>query len=116
MEQWPPHVRRPLEVRTPLPGTLATFGEMLKNYCEPGDLLIGCTASGMSPNIINAMKVAREMSARTVALVGYEGGAVNDVDQAVIIPSDSITQIEDLQMLLFHLLASALRDRILASL
>jgi D-sedoheptulose 7-phosphate isomerase len=89
------------------------FGEVLRNFCEPGDLLIGCTASGMSPNIINAMKVAAEMGASTVALVGYTGGVVKDVvDQAVVIPSDNITQIEDAQMLLFHLLASALRMRI----
>jgi D-sedoheptulose 7-phosphate isomerase len=89
------------------------FGEILRNHCEPGDLLIGCTASGMSPNIINAMRVAKELSADTVALVGYDGGAVRGiVDHAVVIASDSITQIEDVQMLLFHLLASALQARI----
>jgi len=90
-----------------------TFGEMLKNYCMPDDLLVGCTASGMSPNIINAMAVAREFGVHTIALVGYSGGTVKDiVDQAIVIPSDSITQIEDVQMLLFHLFASALRVRI----
>jgi D-sedoheptulose 7-phosphate isomerase len=89
------------------------FGEILRNHCEPGDLLIGCTASGMSPNIINAMRVAHELGAETVALVGYDGGAViGVVDHAVVIASESITQIEDVQMLLFHLLASALRVRI----
>jgi D-sedoheptulose 7-phosphate isomerase len=89
------------------------FGEILRNHCEPGDLLIGCTASGQSPNIINAMRVANELGANTVALVGYDGGSVRGiVDHAVVIASDSITQIEDVQMLLFHLLASALRARI----
>ena len=86
------------------------FGEILRNHCETGDLLIGCTASGMSPNIINAMRVAHELGAQTAALVGYDGGEVKGiVDHAVVINSDNITQIEDVQMLLFHLVASALR-------
>jgi D-sedoheptulose 7-phosphate isomerase len=92
------------------------FGEILRNHCEPGDLLIGCTASGMSPNIINAMRVANELGAGTVALVGYDGGDVKGVvEHSVVIPSDNITQIEDVQMLLFHLLASALRARIVGA-
>jgi D-sedoheptulose 7-phosphate isomerase len=91
------------------------FGEILRNYCQPGDLLIGCTASGMSPNIINAMRVANDLGADTIALVGYDGGEVKGVaGHSVIIASDNITQIEDVQMLLFHLLASALRARIVA--
>lgn len=92
------------------------FGEILRNLVTDGDLLVGCTASGRSPNILNAMRVAREAGAHTMALVGYDGGAVRDlVDHCVIIPSENITQIEDVQMLLFHLIASAVRQRIACS-
>lgn len=88
------------------------FGEILRNHAVPGDVLVGCTASGQSPNIINAMRTARGLGAKTIALVGYDGGKVRDeCDIALIIPSDNITQIEDVQTLMFHLIACALKGK-----
>jgi D-sedoheptulose 7-phosphate isomerase len=88
------------------------FGEILKNHAVPGEVLVGCTASGQSPNIINAMRTARDLGAKTIALVGYDGGRVRDeCDIALVIPSDNITQIEDVQTLLFHLIACALKEK-----
>lgn len=90
------------------------FGEILANYAQPGDVLIGCTASGMSPNIINAMLIAHEMGVKTIAIVGFNGGTVKQVAQICLnVPSENITQVEDVQMLLFHLFASSLKERIL---
>ena len=88
------------------------FGEILRNHAVPGDVLVGCTASGQSPNIINAMRTARGLGAKTIALVGYDGGKVRDeCDIALIIPSDNITQIEDVQTLMFHLIACTLKGK-----
>lgn len=89
------------------------FGEMLENYMDKGDVLVGCTASGMSPNIINALQVAKDIGATTIALVGCNGGAVKDIAEVCLhIPSHNTTQIEDVQMLLFHLMASCLREKV----
>jgi D-sedoheptulose 7-phosphate isomerase len=89
-----------------------TFGEILRNHAVLGDVVVGCTASGQSPNIINAMKTARDLGAKTIVLVGYDGGKVRDeCDIALVIPSNDITQIEDVQTLLFHLIACALKEK-----
>src|SRR5438445_10925804 len=50
------------------------FAEQLANMIEPGDLVIGISASGNSLNVINAMKVAKKSSAATIGLLAANGG------------------------------------------
>lgn len=91
------------------------FGEQLINLCKPGDVLLGLTASGMSPNIINAFLVGNEHGLKTIAVVGFNGGTVRQVAQhCLLIPSENIQQIEDVQVLLLHLISSLIRDKIKA--
>ncbi|MCK7475550.1 MAG: SIS domain-containing protein [Rhodopseudomonas palustris] len=49
-----------------------TFGEQLLNLVEPGDVVIGLSGSGMSPNVINAFRVANEAGATSVLLSGLQ--------------------------------------------
>ncbi|MEN8208249.1 MAG: SIS domain-containing protein, partial [Candidatus Fermentibacteria bacterium] len=51
-----------------------TFGEQLKNLAEEGDVVIGLSGSGMSPNVINAFRIAGRIGAVSVLLSGYSGG------------------------------------------
>ena len=50
------------------------FAEQLANMMEQGDAVIGISASGNSLNIINALNVAKESHAATIALLGAKGG------------------------------------------
>ena len=67
----------------------------------PGDVVVAISASGNSPNVLNAMTAARELGATTIGFSGYYGGQLaNMVDIPVVVPNHSIEQIEDLHMVL----------------
>jgi D-sedoheptulose 7-phosphate isomerase len=88
------------------------FGEQLINWARPGDLVIGFTASGMSVNIVNAIALANELGCRTVAFVGFDGGTVGAIAKQVLhIKSNSYQHIEDVHLLLCHVITNALQER-----
>ncbi|MCA1833944.1 MAG: SIS domain-containing protein [Actinomycetota bacterium] len=88
------------------------FGEQLVNFARPGDLVIGFTASGMSVNILNAIALANEVGCTTIAFVGFDGGTVGAIAHHVLhIPSNSYQHIEDVHLLLCHVITNALQER-----
>ena len=50
------------------------FTEQLVVFARPGDLLVVITGSGNSPNVVNAVRMAREMGLRTTGMLGFDGG------------------------------------------
>ena len=89
------------------------FAEQLRNLVRPGDLVIGISGSGNSPNVLNAIALAREMGATTVGLTGGDGGKLALMaDIVVIAPSDTMEQIEDAHLVLEHLICTTLREEI----
>ncbi len=90
-----------------------TFGEQLKNLAEKGDVVIGLSGSGMSPNVINAFRVAGRIGAIPVLFSGYSGGdAVNEALLSIIVPSEDMQQIEDIHLMLCHIVFRMVRSRI----
>lgn len=87
------------------------FAEPLINLMTPGDLLITISGSGNSPNVLQAVKTAKEMGGITIGLTGFDGGQLKDlVDYPLVIPSDSMEIIEDFHMIVDHLLTVCLRQ------
>ncbi len=85
------------------------FSAQIELIGRPGDLLMVFSASGNSPNIVRAVEAARQRGMRTVAFLGMGGGAVAGlVDLAVVVPSDEYGPIEDVHMVLDHLMSSYL--------
>jgi D-sedoheptulose 7-phosphate isomerase len=79
------------------------FVEQLKNFIKSGDLVIGISGSGNSENVLKALKLAKERSVETIALVGFSGGkAKSIVDVCVHIPVNDMEMTEDLHLLCFH--------------
>jgi D-sedoheptulose 7-phosphate isomerase len=90
-----------------------TFGEQLSNFVAHGDVVIGLSGSGMSPNVINAFHVANEAGATTVLFSGFKGGRAAAVaDESIIVPSDDMQQIEDVHLILTHIIFRCVRERI----
>jgi len=90
-----------------------TFGEQLRNLVRPGDVVIGLSGSGMSPNVINALKLAGDMGAVSVLLSGFEGGRAREVAQmSIVVPSDDMQKIEDVHLILAHIIFRCVRDHI----
>src|SRR3954468_22278240 len=52
----------------------AVFVEQLKNFAEPGDVFMGISGSGNSPNVLRAIEYANWIGCRTIALTGRDGG------------------------------------------
>ncbi len=87
------------------------FAEQLANMIEPGDVAIGISASGNSPNVINALRLAREYHAATIGLLGTKGGKIKDmVDAYVLAPGQNIEQEEDAHMILAHVITRHMRE------
>ncbi len=87
------------------------FAEQLANMIEPGDVVIGISASGNSANVINAVKLARQNRAATVGLLGAKGGKLKDmVDACVLAPGQNIEQEEDAHMILTHVITRHMRE------
>ena len=93
-----------------------TFGEQLKNLVEKGDVVIGLSGSGMSPNVINAFHVANDAEAISILLSGFDGGnALNAAADAIVVPSTDMQQIEDVHMILTHIIFRCLKREIAES-
>jgi len=81
------------------------FSEQLKNLIHAGDVLIVISASGNSPNVLNAIRYAQARSAQVAAIVGFDGGeAARLADLAVIVHSDHYGMIEDIHLIINHIM------------
>ena len=87
------------------------FSQQLENHIEAGDIVFGISGSGNSENVINALKLANSRGATTVALTGFDGGKVKDIaHHCLIVPSNSMGQVEDIHLLLVHVITACLRS------
>jgi phosphoheptose isomerase len=89
------------------------FAEQLVNLISAGDVLIVLTGSGRSPNVLAAMRKARESAATVIALLGFDGGPAQELaDELIIVPTEDYGLIEDLHMVLNHVLVGYFRERL----
>ncbi|MCG3208017.1 MAG: Phosphoheptose isomerase [Anaerolineae bacterium] len=90
------------------------FAEQLLPLVEADDVVIGISCSGNSPNVLNAMKVARAAGAQTIAFTGDIGGRLQDVvDLCIKAPSPKIEVQEDIHLMLEHCICSTVREELL---
>ncbi len=80
------------------------FVEPLRNFLEPGDLVIAISGSGNSRNVVKAVEYANSRGAVTVGLTGYDGGVLRKAARyGVHVPIRDMQVTEDLHMVLDHL-------------
>jgi D-sedoheptulose 7-phosphate isomerase len=84
------------------------FLRQLKNYAQSGDVVIGVSVSGNSPNLVKALEWARAQRLTTVALVGAKRGRMAELaDELIVIDETHYGRVEDAQMHILHMLAYA---------
>jgi D-sedoheptulose 7-phosphate isomerase len=89
------------------------FSEPLKSLAQRGDLLIAISASGNSPNIIAAVEAAKQMGVKVVGLAGFGGGQLSKMaDLSFVVPSDEYGPVEDVHMILDHIITSYLYEKL----
>jgi len=87
------------------------FDRQVEALVREGDLLIGISTSGNSLNIISALLLGKEMGAMTLGFSGKEGGKMNNVcDLNLVIPSDDTPRIQEMHILIGHILCQAVDD------
>ena len=81
------------------------FARQLEALGKEGDVLVGISTSGNSPNVLRALEVAKSKSIYTVALAGLTGGAMKNLaDCTICIPSDETPRIQECHILTGHLI------------
>jgi D-sedoheptulose 7-phosphate isomerase len=81
------------------------FAEQLELWCKPQDMVLGISTSGASPNVLRALRSARQRSLLTIGFAGRDGGQMPDVcDHPFVVKSWSIHRIQEAHTLLLHLL------------
>ncbi len=87
------------------------LAQQLSNLVHKGDVVIGITVSGFSSNVRRAMETACSMQAVTIGFTGFDGGILKElVDICVLVPSYSMDRVEDLHLIMEHLMCTCLRD------
>ncbi|HHX64081.1 MAG TPA: SIS domain-containing protein [Chloroflexi bacterium] len=87
------------------------FSEQLDALAEPGDLLVAFSGSGRSPNIICALDTARERGLSTIGFTARDGGEMfSRCDICLVAPCQVMEMIEDVHMVLTHLICTAIRE------
>jgi D-sedoheptulose 7-phosphate isomerase len=81
------------------------FCEQLKNFAKPGDLVMGISGSGNSPNVLRAMEYANSIGCNTIALTGRDGGQLGPLAKLNIqVPVPHMGRIEDAHMIVCHMI------------
>jgi D-sedoheptulose 7-phosphate isomerase len=85
------------------------FVEQLANVVQRHDIVIGISTSGNSKNVLAAIELARRREAHTIGLVGEVGGKLaNLVDLCIRVPSPVIQQVEDVHLVIQHMISVSL--------
>lgn len=91
------------------------FAEQLSAWVQPGDLVIGISGSGNSPNVIKGIELADQKGAVTVGLSGFKGGRLTQAARHnVVVPSDDMQHIEDVHLVVSHLIFRYVLEEIAA--
>jgi D-sedoheptulose 7-phosphate isomerase len=92
------------------------FAAQLKGLVRRGDVAFAISASGNSPNVLLALKAARESGALTLGLSGFNGGKMKTLCHlCAIIPSENMQVIEDLHHAALHSIFTIVRERLCAA-
>ena len=79
------------------------FARQVRAFVREGDVVIGFTTSGRSPNVVGALAVARGLGAVTVLFGGGQGlPAAEHAVHALVVPSDSTARVQEMHVLLLH--------------
>jgi D-sedoheptulose 7-phosphate isomerase len=84
---------------------LQVFAKQVQALGRPGDLALGISTSGNSPNVVEGLRAARELGLKTLALSGRDGGPVAAAAElALIVPSWNTPRIQEVQITIGHVL------------
>ena len=86
---------------------------MVQAAGRKGDILIGISTSGNSPNVVNAIEKANEIGLKTIGFTGKDGGKMNTIcDIMIKIPSDDTPRIQEAHILIGHIICQLIEEEL----
>jgi D-sedoheptulose 7-phosphate isomerase len=95
-------------------GYKRVFSGQLENFAQPGDVLVVISASGNSPNLVEAVELSRKQGVVTIGFLGFDGGVLkNKVDECLWLPTEkgAYGLAESGHALICHILTSCLMQK-----
>jgi D-sedoheptulose 7-phosphate isomerase len=87
------------------------FARQLTSLIQEGDVVLGISASGNSPNVLNAIQAAKRHNALTIGFTGFNGGKLRQmVDINIHVESNIIEHVEDIHLMLEHMIVLHLKQ------
>jgi D-sedoheptulose 7-phosphate isomerase len=93
------------------------FRRQVEALATAGDVVMGITTSGSSPNVRNALLLAGEMGCRTIGLLGRDGGNIRDcVEINLTVPAVDTPRIQEGHITIIHIICDLVEKRLFGSL
>ncbi|OGX28767.1 MAG: hypothetical protein A3B78_04215 [Omnitrophica WOR_2 bacterium RIFCSPHIGHO2_02_FULL_67_20] len=87
------------------------FSRQLEGLAQPGDVAVGLSTSGNSPNVVKGLQKARDLNLRTVGLAGRAGGQMAALcDVCICVPSSVTARIQEVHLAVGHILCGLVED------
>ena len=97
-------------------GYESTYARMVEAAGREGDVFVGISTSGNSPNVVKAMKKANEIGMLTVGLTGRDGGKIQEIcDIMIRIPSDDTPRIQEAHILVGHIICQLIEEEMFSN-
>jgi len=88
-----------------------TYARMVEASGRKGDVLVGISTSGNSPNVVKAMQNAKEIGMVTVGFTGNKGGKMKEIcDIMIQVPSDDTPRIQEVHILVGHIICQLIEE------
>jgi D-sedoheptulose 7-phosphate isomerase len=89
------------------------FARQVEALGRPGDVALGISTSGNSPNVKNALRVARSRGLSTLGLTGAGGGRMAEFcDVLMAVPLTETARIQEVHLVTYHAMCAAIEDRL----
>lgn len=89
------------------------FSRQIEALVRKGDVVIGISTSGNSENVVRGLKLANEMGAETIGLLGNTGGRIKDVaGLAIVVPSNDTARIQEAHITIGHIICEIVEQGI----
>lgn len=88
------------------------YAQLVYGYAREGDLVIGISTSGNSKNVVNAVRVANAVGAKTLSLTGEGGGILGEISHVTVkVPETETFKIQEYHLPVYHYLCAAVEDK-----
>jgi D-sedoheptulose 7-phosphate isomerase len=94
-------------------GFESIFSRQVEALAAPGDIVIGLSTSGNSPNVLKALNEARQRGCRTIGLLGKDGGSIKTAcDLALVVPSTDTPRIQEMHITVIHIVCDLVEKKL----